>query len=190
MCGSPPWARSTSIAELRRRVGVDQTRGDASRRLSRAIDWLGLATLNTTSMTNDVRIPSLRAGLESLLDTEKFLKLGERLAGVLNDESRPVERTWDSLDGSKTTTKELGDVAWWCVRFSFLRNKLMHGSPVVREDWAHDDVMHVDLGDWYLRQAIKQTVANDGHPGILQDLIWRRALAATMASADASQASP
>jgi hypothetical protein len=72
--------------------------------------------------------------LESQLDTEKFLTLGERLATLLNDESQPLARTWDSLDGSKTTTRELGDAAWWCVKFSFLRNKLMHGSRVVRED--------------------------------------------------------
>jgi hypothetical protein len=150
---------------------------DASRRLSRAIDWLGLATLNTTSLTNDVRVPSWRAGLEALLGTDNYLTLGERLSPLIGDESPPLERKWQSLDGSRTRTKELGEVAWWCVRFSFLRNKLMHGAPVIREDWAHDDLLHVDLADWYLRQAIKHTVANDGHAEILQELIWRKAFA-------------
>jgi hypothetical protein len=32
----------------------------------------------------------------------------------------------------------------------------------------------------YLRQAIRHTVANDGHEGILQEPIWRKALAASL----------
>jgi hypothetical protein len=33
---------------------------------------------------------------------------------------------------------------------------------------THDNVRHIDLGEWYLRQAIKHTVANDGHTDILE----------------------
>ncbi len=154
---------------------------DAARRLGTAIDWLALATLNTSTLTNDVRVPALRAGLEVLLETDDFLALADRLATLVNDESPPVKRTWTTLRGAPKA-EELGDVAWWGVRFSFLRNKLMHGSSVERDDWLHDDILHVDLGDWYLRQAIKHTVANDGHARVLGDLLWRRAWATYEAS--------
>jgi hypothetical protein len=72
-----------------------------------------------------------------------------------------VERTWPNLRGGGVTTKELSDVAWWFVRFSFLRNSLMHGRLPQRDDWLHDERPHIDLAAWYLREAIKHTVAAD-----------------------------
>jgi hypothetical protein len=154
-------------------------RGDAAaRRLARAIDWLGLASLNTTAMTDDLRIPALRAGFEVLLDTGDYLKLGRRLGRVLEDDSEPTERTWKNLSGSETT-KRLGDVAWWSVRLSFLRNALMHGGSPRSDDWIHGGLAHTDLGEWYLRQAIKHAVAKDGHTDVLQELLWRAALRET-----------
>jgi hypothetical protein len=155
---------------------------DASRRLGVAIDWLAMATLNTASLKNDVRVPSLRAGLEALLDTDDFLVLGERLSALVEDDSPKVPRDFTNRRGAPRHA-DLGDVAWWCVRFSFLRNKLMHGSQVMAEDWFHgeDQWSQIDLGDWYLRQAIKYTVYNDGHPEILHDPVWRRAFAAFQA---------
>lgn len=48
------------------------------------------------------------------------------------------------------------------------------------EQWLRDGVSHIDLGEWYLRQAIKHTVANDGHASILEHLLWRKALAAIL----------
>lgn len=76
--------------------------------------------------------------------------------------------------------EKLGDVAWWCVKFSFLRNALMHGDSLDRKQWLHDGVSHIDLGEWYLRQAIKHTVAKDGHASILEDSLWRKALAPSL----------
>jgi hypothetical protein len=78
-------------------------------------------------------------------------------------------------------------VAWWCVRFSFLRNALMYGSPVAADDWLHggDAVSHIDLGDWYLRQAIKHTVAADGHASIRETPLYRAILAAVIARNEA-----
>lgn len=155
---------------------------DGSRRLGVAIDWLALATLNTTSLKNDVRVPSLRAGLEALLDTDDFLELGGRLSALIEDDSPKVRRDFTNRRGAPRHA-DLGAVAWWCVQFSFLRNKLMHGSPVEAEDWFHGEGQwsQIDLGDWYLRQAIKHTVYRDGHPEILHDPSWRRALAAFLA---------
>jgi hypothetical protein len=176
----PTWAATPFDAEYADAVWESIRRGDdSSRRLGRAIDWLALATLNTTSMTNDVRVPTLRAGLEVLLETDDFRVLGERLSILVKDESQPIERTWSTLKRAPKA-EEMGNVAWWCVRFSFLRNKLMHGSPVEAEDWFHGEDMssHIDLGDWYLRQAIKHTVANDGHATVLETPLYRAILAA------------
>jgi hypothetical protein len=60
MCAFRRLGRSPSIAITRTPCGSRSDAGDdASRRLGRAIDWLRLATLNITSLTNDVRVPSL-----------------------------------------------------------------------------------------------------------------------------------
>jgi hypothetical protein len=178
----PTWAAKHFDAEYASAVWESIRRGnDASRRLGRAIDWLALATLNTTSMTNDVRVPALRAGLEVLLDEDDFIELADRLSQLIRDDSQPTERSWINRKGTEVK-KELGDVAWWCVRFSFLRNKLMHGSSVEADDWFHgEDSSHTDLGDWYLRQAVKHTVANDGHATILETPLYRVIRAAAVA---------
>jgi hypothetical protein len=67
------------------------------------------------------------------------------------------------------------ELAWWFMEFSFLRNDLMHGRTPGEEKWMRDDRSQIDLGEWYLRQAIKHTVAKGGHPDILEDLLWRDA---------------
>ena len=148
--------------------------GDASRRLARAIDWLALAWLNTTAMTDDLRVPALRAGFEVLLDSEDAVPLARRLTDLLVDTSDIRNRTWLSVEGNQRSAN-LRDVGWWFVEFSILRNKLMHGRSPGQENWIHDGRSHIDLGEWYLRQAIKHTVANDGHPDILDELLWREA---------------
>ena len=147
---------------------------DAARRLARAIDWLALAWLNTTAMTDDLRVPAFRAGFEVLLDSQDAVPLARRLTELLVDTSDIRSRTWLSVEGNQRSAN-LRDVGWWFVEFSILRNKLMHGRSAGQENWIHDGRSHTDLGEWYLRQAIKHTVANDGHPDILDELLWREA---------------
>jgi hypothetical protein len=48
---------------------------DASRRIGRAIEWLGLARLNATGVAADLRIPAIHAGFETL-----FARLNNRLS--------------------------------------------------------------------------------------------------------------
>jgi hypothetical protein len=151
---------------------------DAARRLRRAIEWLGLASRNVTGMTNDVRVPALRAGFEVLLDSEDAVVLARRLSDLLGDTSPIRNRTWTSVE-RKEQDANLRDVGWWFMQFSFLRNDLMHGRALGMEEWRYDDRSHIDLGEWYLRQAIKHTVANDGHLDILTDLLWRNAIRET-----------
>jgi hypothetical protein len=150
---------------------------DAGRRLGRAVDWLDLAWLNATGLTDDLRIPALRAGFEVLLDSDDSDELGERLRLLVLDQSVPVRRSWCNLAGNPASG-ELSDVAWWFKRFSFLRNDLMHGRSPDRDAWLHDGTLHTDLAEWYLRQAVKHTVANDGHDDILEALVWRDAVRA------------
>lgn len=80
---------------------------DAGRRLGRAIDWLGLASLNTSALTHDVRVPALRAGLEVLLTTGNYETLARRLARLVKDESPKVRRTWPAREAGTMTTKQL-----------------------------------------------------------------------------------
>jgi hypothetical protein len=46
-------------------------------------------------------------------------------------------------------------------------------SPTGQPEWLHGDLYQTDLGEWYLREAIKHTVANDGHPAVVENLRWR-----------------
>jgi hypothetical protein len=142
---------------------------DAARRLRRAIDWLYLAGLNNTVLTSDMRIPALDAGFEVLLDQHAFLEIAASLATLLEDETQAVERNWTTLSG-RPDSRQLSDIAWWYLRFSFLRNDLMHGRSPDPDAWQHSDAAQIDLGEWYLAQAIKHTVGNDGHQGVLDTL--------------------
>jgi hypothetical protein len=168
-----PFGRTVLDTEYADATWQSIRRGDdAARRLGRAIDWLALAWLNLTALSDDIRIPALRAGFEVLLDSDSSDELAERLSQLLRDESPAVERWWVTRAG-KPTSAELTDVAWWFTRFSFLRSDLMHGRSTGQPEWLHGDLYQTDLGEWYLREAIKHTVANDGHPAVVENLRWR-----------------
>lgn len=148
---------------------------DAARRLGRAIDWLNLAWLNASGLTDELRVPALRAGFEVLLDADDSELLAQRLSPLIRDASPIRHRKWTSIAG-KPKSANMRDVAWWFMEFSFLRNDLMHGRSPTRGKWLHHGAVHTDLAEWYLRQAIKHTVASDGHPDVLEELLWRDAL--------------
>jgi hypothetical protein len=177
----PSWRTPIDVEYADATAQSIATGTDDARRLARAIDWLDLAWRNTTSMTNDIRVPALRAGFEVLLDTddadppEKMdaVRIGVALSDLLTPEDPTSTRTWPKLKGDGYTSRELTDLAWWFVQFSFLRNSLMHGCSPATEEWLHDGVSHVDLAEWWLRQAIKERVAQDGHPDIRMDSFGR-----------------
>jgi hypothetical protein len=148
---------------------------DAARRVGRAIDWLALASLNASGLTDDLRVPALRAGFEVLLDSEDAEELAKRLGRLLDDATPIRHRKWMSSITGDERSANLREIPWWFMEFSFLRNDLMHGRAPGKEKWVRDDRSQTDLGEWYLRQAIKHTVATDGHPDILDQLLWRNA---------------
>ena len=120
-----------------------------------------------------LRIPALRAGFEVLLDADMTKNLATRLSRLLGDESVPVERSWRERPDADVSTAEMTDVAWWFKQFSLLRNDLMHGRVPGEDRWFDDHgTWQTDLGEWYLRQAIKHAIADNGHPELLTDLIW------------------
>ena len=112
-----------------------------------------------------------------LLDTGNYLRLARRLSDLLRDDSAPIERTWHNL-AREPTSEELTDIAWWSVRFSFLRNGLMHGRLPRRRCVATRRCAPYRSRRVALRQAIEQTVANDGHDSIRGDLLWRSSVRA------------
>jgi hypothetical protein len=152
-------------------------RGDnAARRLGRAIDWLNLASLNATGLSDELRVPALRAGFEVLLDSEDAEELARRLGRLVDDKTPIRHRTWTSTFTGDKRSANMREVPWWFMEFSFLRNDLMHGRAPGEEKWLRDGQSQTDLGEWYLRQAIKHAVADDGHADVLEDVVWRRPL--------------
>src|SRR5262249_50364943 len=61
----------------RRNVGIGP-----ARRLGRAIDWLNLAWLNASRLSDDLRVPALRAGFEVLRDSDDSETLARRLSSL------------------------------------------------------------------------------------------------------------
>ena len=149
---------------------------DGARRLGRAIDWLYLAWRNTSAITDDLRIPALRAGFEVLLDSDQTSVLRDRFCALLDDADAPTStRTSTHPRTGKVSTAEVSDLGWWFMRFAFLRNDLMHGRSPTNEAWRHDGKHHTDLGEWWLRQTIKETIARNGHEDVREDPLWREA---------------
>ncbi len=134
---------------------------DAARRLGGAIDWLDIAWRNTASIDEDTRIIALRAGVEVLLAAgDKTSAIRDGLCSLLDPaDAERLTRNWTSLSG-QPTSGELSELGWWFQRFSFLRNKLMHGEQPAEDDYVHDGERHLWLGEAQLRRAIKRTVAD------------------------------
>lgn len=109
-----------------------------------------------------------------LLDSEDVEELAKRLGRLLNGSTPIRHRRWTSTKTGDERSANMREVPWWCMEFSSLRNDLMHGRAPGEEEWVRDDRSQIDLGEWYLRQAIKHAVAS-GNPDILDELIWRNA---------------
>jgi hypothetical protein len=149
---------------------------DDARRLARAIDWLDAAWRNASALTDELRVPALRAGFEVLFDTHRTSTVRERLSALLDAPNAPKpKREWPNRPGSPTPA-ELSDLEWWFVRFSDLRDAFMHGRETDRDDWIHDGRWHTDVGEWWLRQAIKEAIARDGHDDIRVEMRERETL--------------
>ncbi len=179
-----PYPADLRLPTMTRRLDVEYAdaawesmrRGtDAARRLSRAIDWLGLAWLNPMELTDDLRIPALHAGLEVLYGTEDTVAIACAVAQDTRDTTPAVKRSATHPKTGKQKYYLASDVEWWSIRFSFLRNALMHGWETQREDWMHDGKPHTDLACGRLTQAIKQAVIVDGHEDIQDDVLFRKA---------------
>lgn len=143
----------------------------AARRLRRAILWLTLAWLNTEGLTDDLRVPALRAGFEVLLSREKSLQLARVVAQLLEDDTAKRERTWKA--NKQARAARLSDIAWWFMRFSLLRNELMHGTEPPPDAWRHNKIRHVNLAEAYLRLAIKAAIAKD-NKGLRNEMAIQR----------------
>ena len=152
---------------------------DDARRLARAIDWLDAAWRNASGLTDDLRIPALFAGFEVLFDSDDKTIVRRRLSALLDAaDAATQDRTWLSRAGNPQN-EAMTELAWWFLNFANLRNAIMHGHELTQEDWLHENRPHIDLGDWWLRQAIKETVARDGHGDVREDPIWRDAIIGT-----------
>jgi hypothetical protein len=142
---------------------------DTSRRIARALDWLGIAWRNTTALEPENRVIALRIGFEALLGAgESTRALREALSALIDPPDAP--RTWRSWTerGTVQGPFELTDAEWWFQSFSLLRNHVMHGDETPRAAWSHDGTNHVWIAEDTLRKAIKETLIREGHSADLR----------------------
>ena len=149
---------------------------DDARRVGRAIDWLDLSWRTTTSITEEMRIMTLKAGFEILFDSEDVVVLRERLSALLDEPEAPHQtRTWTNRAGNERSA-EMTDLEWWFTQFTFLRNAIAHGDEIADADFDHGGKRHIWVAEARLRQAIKRTVAGQAaEPDILVDPLERAA---------------
>jgi hypothetical protein len=147
---------------------------DASRRLGSAIDWLDLAWRNSTSITEEMRVLALRSGLEVLLDVgDREADMRAALASLLPHlRGRRRSRHWTTLRGSPRS-ESMSDLEWWFLKFSRLRNAIVHGSMIRPGDHRYGRTRHLWLAERYLRAAIKEIVARTGFPLVRLDAFQR-----------------
>ena len=140
--------------------------------LAGAIRWLELAWTNSASISSDARVLALRAGLDVLFGGARTSEIRAKLSQLLDDPDAPrAERHWD--DHGRPHHADLTNLEWWFQSFALLRNKIAHGGHIAAEEYAFEGAPHIWHGEWQLRRAIKQTVANTGHPDVLLDT-WER----------------
>ena len=143
-----------------------------ARRLGRAIEWLDVAWRNTNSIDDDTRIGAIYNGFEVLLGEEGALELAIALSDLLEPGAPKTARPIPVLRKNNRcgfTPGDVTDLAWWFVFFGFLRHDITHGAEISPRQYEWNDQSQLFLGESRLRQAIKQTVANSGHPTVLLD---------------------
>ena len=162
----------------------------AARRLGRAIDWLDLAWRNTTSINDDTRIVGIYNGFEVLLGGGGALELAGALSQLLEPgaakTTRPVPKLPKAGGRSSFTPRELTDLEWWFVWFGFIRHDITHGHEISPRQYEWNDQSQLFLGETRLRQAIKQMVADAGHPDVMLDP-FERITHATLIAAEAAE---
>lgn len=134
-----------------------------------AIRWFELAWTNSASIDTAGRILVLRAGFDVLFGGANTREIRGKLSELLDERSAArTHRQWD--DHARHLQADLTDLEWWFQSFALLRNKIAHGGEVANAAYLFDDgIPHHWHAEWQLRRAIKQLVANAGHPDVLLD---------------------
>ena len=128
----------------------------AAERMRRAIEWLLIAWSNSMEIPTELRIIALRTGFETLLGEDEYLAAATALSALLEPPEVPkVRREWQSAAG-KLRHQDLSDLAWWFVKFSWLRNDIVHVRPF--GDAWYGGREHIWLAEHRLRLAIRETV--------------------------------
>ncbi len=164
-----------------------------ARRLGRAIDWLDLAWRNTTSIDDDTRIGAIYSGFEVLLDEDGAATLASALSALLEPGAPKTTRPIPTLRQGQRCgfqPRDVTDLEWWFLFFGFLRHDITHGEEVSPRQHEWNDQSHLFLGETRLRQAIKQIVANGGHPTVLLDPFERITYKYAALIADDAAAAP
>jgi hypothetical protein len=134
-----------------------------------AIRWLELAWTNSSAIDTPARILALRAGFDVLFGGASTATIRGQLSALLDEQGAPrTQRTW--VDHGNQREAELTELEWWFQSFALLRNKIAHGGEIADAEFLFDDgTPHHWHGEWQLRRAIKQTVADAGYPLVLLD---------------------
>jgi hypothetical protein len=140
---------------------------DARRRLLRTIDWFDLAWRNTPSTSGDMRILMLKAGFESLLAVGHGLDRQRNALDALLSQTRGRrrQRRYNTRAGAQVN-EVMSDLGWWFTNFTFLRNAIAHGDQVAPGSYRFGRQWHLFKAEAHLREAIKETVALQGHPDV------------------------
>jgi hypothetical protein len=153
---------------------------DDSPDLPGAIQWLEVGWSNSISVSAPTHVLALRAGFDVLFGGADTQMIRGKLSDLLDPPGTPKsQREWDDHHGRHLGPFELTDLEWWFQSFALLRNRVAHGGEVALSEYEFDDgVDHVWHAELNLRRAIKQTVANAGHPEVLLDPFDRAMLRA------------
>ncbi|HTA15187.1 MAG TPA: hypothetical protein VK781_10075 [Solirubrobacteraceae bacterium] len=149
----------------------------SSRRIARALDWLGIAWRNTSAIEIGTRVVALRAGFEVLLGVgDSTRQFGSRSANF-STPTEQLELTALGRSVARPGPIAMIDLGWWFQSFSLLRNSIMHGDEVAMHSWQHGEHNHVWVAEDRLRRAIKETLIRAGHSENLRHDPARRELA-------------
>jgi len=161
---------------------VSRLRTPESRRILRAIDWLDLAWRNTPSVSQEMRIVLLKSGFETLLDVGERVDDQRTALQALLPKAAPKRRMrrWLGRQGQPVAAV-MTDLEWWYTRFAHLRNAIAHGEVITGSLHRFGHTYHLWIAELRLRQAIKESIANQGFP-LVPLTPWERVVAQALAA--------
>jgi Apea-like HEPN len=134
----------------------------------RALDYFVQACKNSGDVTREMRIVLMALGFEIILDLcdhtprQDFRPKIHRFCGDSSEPTRPYEIV-DDRDGHIIATEQLTHKQIWAEEFYKLRNRIVHGRQLSKDDFVFRGQSHFKIATLFFRICVRKRLEEIAH---------------------------